>query len=64
MDQSPKKQKYKKPVLKVYGKLKALTLSGSPGSDESAGTTTKFPSGTSSSLIRKRSSDQSSDQSD
>jgi len=39
------KKEYKKPQLKSYGKLKDITLGGSPGSGDSGSETTRDPFG-------------------
>ena len=37
------KKEYKKPQLKSYGKLKDITLGGSPGASDSGATGTELP---------------------
>ena len=37
------KKEYKKPQLKSYGKLKDITLGGSPGGGDSGATGTELP---------------------
>ena len=39
----PNKRAYQKPQIKIYGKLKDITLGGSPGSGDSSNNGTQLP---------------------